>query len=107
MLVGRVCDDTDSGRPRRTTMAMTAKDEAMLIIELQQLLRLTHAEATVARVRQLQAGDKALRAELEDNRKEAVQRAGRIGEVLRTHGGVAGVVSPTLGRLNALLKAQF
>lgn len=88
-------------------MAMAAKDEAMLIVELQQLLRLTHAEATVARIRQLQAGDKALRSELEDNRKEALERAGRIVEVLRTHGGAAGVLSPALGRLNALVKTQL
>lgn len=88
-------------------MATAAKDEAMLIIELQQLLRLTHAEAMIARVRQLQAGDKELRGELEDNRKEALERANRIGEALKTHGGVAGIVSPTLGKLNALLKTQL
>jgi bacterioferritin (cytochrome b1) len=88
-------------------MAIAAKDEAMLIVELQQLLRLTHAEATVARIRQLQAGDKDLRDELEDNRKEALQRAERLSEVLRTHGGVAGVISPTLGKLNALVKTQL
>lgn len=76
-----------------------------LLNELAALLRLTRAEAQIARVRVSQARREEIRRELEDNATEADARAARIQETLRSLGGTPDVFADTVGRVTALTKA--
>ncbi len=90
-----------------TTHHMTRNhtDSQALSAELVALLRLTRAEAQIARVRVSQARDEAVRRELEDNAEEADGRAARIQDALRRLGGTPDVVGDAVGRVIALTKA--
>ena len=72
--------------------------------ELVALLRLTRAEAQVARVRVSQARRTEIRRELEDNAREADRRSARIQAALRKLGGTPDVLGDTVGRVAALTK---
>jgi bacterioferritin (cytochrome b1) len=84
----------------KATNASTA-----LLNELSALLRLTRAEAQIARVRVSQARREEIRRELEDNAAEADSRSARIQETLRRLGGTPDVLADTVGRVTALTKA--
>jgi bacterioferritin (cytochrome b1) len=85
------------------TRANTAS--TALLNELSALLRLTRAEAQIARVRVSQARREEIRRELEDNATEADARAARIQDALRRLGGTPDVFADTVGRVTALTKA--
>jgi bacterioferritin (cytochrome b1) len=76
-----------------------------LLNELVVLLRLTRAEAQIARVRISQARREEIRRELEDNAAEADRRAARIQVTLRRLGGTPDLLADTVGRVTALTKA--
>ena len=72
--------------------------------ELVALLRLTRAEAQVARVRVSQARRDEIRRELAANAKKADARSTRIQNTLRELGGTPDVFGDTVGRVTALTK---
>ncbi|MHA6795538.1 ferritin-like domain-containing protein [Pseudonocardia bannensis] len=78
---------------------------ATLIAQLRALGHLTQAEAQIARVRVAQARTDAVRGELQQNSRNADERADAIGRQLRDLGAVPDVVSPVLGRAGALVKS--
>jgi bacterioferritin (cytochrome b1) len=86
-------------------MTTTPTGSTALLNELGVLLRLTRAEAQIARVRTSQAQRDEIRRELEDNAAEADRRAARIQDALRRLGGTPNVLADTLGRITALTKA--
>ena len=74
--------------------------------ELNLLLRLTKAEATIATVRQAQARDAGTQRELADNAKDAQQRADQIRSTISKLGGVPDALGVALGRFGAFAKTQ-
>jgi bacterioferritin (cytochrome b1) len=86
-------------------MTRSSTDQNALINELVAILRLTRAEAQVARIRLSQARREEIRRELEDNAAEADARATRIQDALRQLGGAPDVLAETVGRVTALTKA--
>jgi bacterioferritin (cytochrome b1) len=82
-------------------------DNNKLISQLRALVLLTQTEEQVARTRISQARIDAVRRELTQNADNAAQRALLITEQLRSVGGVPDFVTPTIGRLSAVLKATF
>ena len=85
-------------------MTRTRNDSNALLNELVALLRLTRAEAQVARTRVSQARREAIRRELENNASEADARAARIQDSVRRLGGAPDVLADTVGRVTALTK---
>jgi hypothetical protein len=85
-------------------MTRSSTDSNALLNELVALLRLTRAEAQVARTRVSQARRDEIRSELEDNASEADARAARIQEAVRRLGGAPDVLADTVGRVTALTK---
>jgi bacterioferritin (cytochrome b1) len=85
-------------------MTRSSTDSHALLNELVALLRLTRAEAQVARVRVSQARRDEIRSELEDNAREADARAARLQDALRQLGGAPDVLATTVGRVAALTK---
>ena len=84
-----------------------AANRENLILELQNLLRLTNAEVAVATIRRAQARTEALQKELADNADKARERAALLTQAIRELGGAPDVVNPLLGRLTAFTKAQL
>jgi hypothetical protein len=82
-------------------------DNATLVNQLRALVLLTQTEEQVARIRISQARTDAVRRELTQNADNAARRSLEIVEQLRAIGGVPDVVTPTLGRASAMLKATF
>jgi len=80
---------------------------ATLINQLRALVLLTQTEEQVARTRISQARTDAVRRELTQNADNAAARTLEITEQLRALGGVPDVVTPTVGRLSAVIKATF
>jgi hypothetical protein len=78
-----------------------------IINQLRALVLLTQTEEQVARTRISQARTDAVRRELTQNADNAAKRSLEITEALRSVGGVPDVVTPTVGRLSAALKATF
>src|SRR4051794_16500771 len=78
-----------------------------LIHQLGALALLTQTEEQVARTRISQARTDAVRRELTQNADNAAKRSLEITEQLRSLGGVPDVLTPTIGRLGAVLKATF
>jgi bacterioferritin (cytochrome b1) len=72
--------------------------------ELVAILRLTRAEAQVARVRVSQAQRDEIRRELKANAGKADLRSSRIQKALRNLGGTPDVLGDTVGRVTALTK---
>ena len=85
-------------------MAVT-KD--MLVSELQNLLRLTAFEQTIATVRRSQAGSDAVAEELRENAENSVERSRLLREAVRQVGGVPDVLGATLGRVGAFATTQL
>src|SRR5688500_8561000 len=82
-------------------------DNNKIVNQLRALVLLTKTEEQVARTRISQARTDAVRRELTQNADNAAARTIEITEALRSLGGVPDVVTPTLGRLSATLKATF
>jgi hypothetical protein len=82
-------------------------DNTKLINQLRALVLLTQTEEQVARTRISQARTDAVRRELTQNADHAGERSLLITEQLRALGGVPDVVTPTIGRAGAVLKATF
>src|SRR4051812_6131872 len=82
-------------------------DNTKLINQLRALVLLTQTEEQVARTRISQARTDAVRRELTQNADHAAERSLLITEQLRALGGVPDVVTPTIGRSGAALKATF
>jgi hypothetical protein len=82
-------------------------DNNKIVNQLRALVLLTQTEEQVARTRISQARTDAVRRELTQNADNAAKRSLEITEALRSVGGVPDVVSPTIGRLSASLKATF
>ena len=78
-----------------------------IINQLRALVLLTQTEEQVARTRISQARTDAVRRELTQNADNAAKRSLEITDALRSLGGVPDVVTPAIGRLNAILKATF
>ena len=85
-------------------MAVT-KD--MLVSELQNLLRLTAFEQTVATVRRAQAASTPIAEELKANAAKSVERSQLLKDAVRQVGGVPDVVGATLGKAGAFLQTQL
>jgi DNA-binding ferritin-like protein len=82
-------------------------NNSKLINQLRALVLLTQTEEQVARTRISQARTDAVRRELTQNADNAAARTLEITEQLRALGGVPDVVTPTVGRLSAVIKATF
>ncbi|HTK62075.1 MAG TPA: ferritin-like domain-containing protein [Pseudonocardia sp.] len=78
---------------------------APLIRQLRSILALTQTEAQIARTRVAQARTEAVRRELNQNADNAERRSRQIVNELRAVGGVPDVVTPIVGRVNAILKS--
>ena len=79
----------------------------MLVTELQNLLRLTAFEQTIATVRRTQARTAALEQELTANVQKARERSGLLVQAIRDAGGVPDVVGSALGKVGAFTTAQL
>jgi hypothetical protein len=77
-----------------------------IVAQLRALEQLTHTEAQIARLRIAQARTDAVRRELRQNGDNAVRRARRITDQLRSLDAVPDVVTPALGRVLALVKSM-
>jgi bacterioferritin (cytochrome b1) len=85
-------------------VAVTKK---MLLSELQDLLRLTAFEQTVAGIRRSQASSTPIAGELAANAEKAGERRALLSDAVRQLGGVPDVVGATLGRAGALVQGQL
>jgi hypothetical protein len=90
----------------RTTTAQAIATDTV-VAQLRALEQLTRTEAQIARVRLAQARTDAVRRELRRNGDNAVGRAHRISEQLRTLDAVPDVLTPALGRVLALVKSTL
>ena len=84
-------------------MAVT-KD--MLLSELQDLLRMTAFEQTIANVRRMQARTTSIEQELAANAEKSGERRALLSDAIRQVGGVPDVVGAGLARAGAFLQAQ-
>jgi bacterioferritin (cytochrome b1) len=79
----------------------------MLLSELQDLLRLTAFEQTVAGIRRSQASTTDIAEELAANAEKAGERRALLSDAVRQLGGVPDVVGATLGKAGALVQGQL
>jgi hypothetical protein len=86
---------------------MTDTTLAKIQEQLRVLLQLTQTEAQIAQTRVGQARTDAVRRELEQNGRNAEERARAIGDALRELGGFPDVVTPVLGRVSAFVKTAL
>ncbi len=80
-------------------------DNAKIIVQLRTLVQLTQTEAQIAEVRVAQARTEAVRRELTQNARHAGERTKALTDTLRDLGGVPDVLTPTFGRLAAIVKS--
>ena len=85
-------------------MAVT-KD--MLLSELQDLLRMTAFEQTIANVRRLQARSTPIEQELAANAEKSAERRALLSDAVRQVGGVPDVVGAGLSKAGAFLQTQL
>ena len=85
-------------------MAVT-KD--MLLSELQDLLRLTAFEQTIATVRRSQAASTPIAEDLEANAAKSGERGQLLADAVRQLGGVPDVVGATFSKVGALAQTQL
>ena len=78
----------------------------MLLSELQNLLRMTSFEQTIATVRRTQAGSTAIAEELAANAGKSAERRQLLTAAVRQVGGVPDVVGQALGKVGALVQTQ-
>ncbi len=80
-------------------------DTNKTVAQLRALVQLTQTEIQIAQVRVVQARTEAVRRELQQNAQNAQDRSEALVEMLRDLGGVPDVLTPTFGRLTALVKS--
>ena len=80
-------------------------DTTKAIAQLRSLVQLTQTEIQIAQVRVAQARTEAVRRELRENAQNAESRSEALIDALRDLGGVPDVLTPTFGRLSALVKS--
>ena len=85
-------------------MAVT-KD--MLLSELQDLLRLTAFEQTIATIRRSQAASTPVAEELAANAEKSGERRRLLADAVRQAGGVPDVVGAALGKAGAFVQTQL
>ncbi len=93
-----------------TTVLPTAHETAAtdtVVGQLRALEQLTQTEVQIARLRVGQARTDAVRRELQQNGDNGALRTRRIDEALRSLDAVPDVVTPTIGRLLALIKSTL
>ena len=78
----------------------------MLVTELQQLLRMTAFEQSVATVRRVQARSSDISEELKANAEKSGERLALLATAVKQVGGVPDVVGPLLGKAGAFLQTQ-
>ena len=78
----------------------------MLVSELQNLLRLTAFEQTIAAVRRTQAATTPIADELKANYAKSVERTRLLQDAVRQAGGVPDVVGSALSKAGAFLQTQ-
>jgi bacterioferritin (cytochrome b1) len=79
----------------------------MLLSELQDLLRLTAFEQTIAGIRRSQAASTPIAEELAANAEKAGERKALLSDAVRQLGGAPDVVGATFGRVGAFLQSQL
>jgi bacterioferritin (cytochrome b1) len=79
----------------------------MLVSELQNLLRLTAFEQTIATVRRAQAASTPIAEELKANAAKSVERSALLKDAVRQVGGVPDVVGAAMGKLGAFVQTQL
>jgi hypothetical protein len=107
----RVCAGAHTFRPR--ARGQTADDPAneedtavpvtkdMLVSELQNLLRMTAFEQSIATVRRAQARSTDISEELKANAEKSGERLALLAGAVRQVGGMPDVVGPLLGKASA------
>jgi bacterioferritin (cytochrome b1) len=78
----------------------------MLVSELQNLLRLTAFEQTIAAVRRSQAATTSIAEELRANYAKSVERSQLLSDAVRQVGGVPDVVGSALSKAGAFVQTQ-
>jgi bacterioferritin (cytochrome b1) len=78
----------------------------MLLSELQDLLRLTAFEQTIANIRRVQARTTPIAQELAENAEKSGERRALLSDAVRQVGGVPDVVGSALSKAGAVLQAQ-
>jgi len=78
----------------------------MLVSELQNLLRLTAFEQTIAAVRRSQAATASIAEELRANYAKSVERSQLLSDAVRQAGGVPDVVGSALSKVGAFVQTQ-
>lgn len=79
----------------------------MLVSELQQLLRMTAFEQSIATVRRVQGASTDIATELAENAKKAAERQALLAGAVKQVGGVPDLVGPLLGKAGAFFQTQF
>jgi bacterioferritin (cytochrome b1) len=80
---------------------------AELVAELNHLIRMTAAEATIARSRVVQARDDDVRAELTANARNAERRGDRLARAVRDLGGVPDRLGAVVATGGTLVRTQL
>src|SRR4051794_25633895 len=79
----------------------------MLVTELQNLLRMTAFEQSIATVRRVQARSTDISEELKANAEKSAERLALLSGAVKQVGGVPDVVGPLLGKAGAYLTTQL
>lgn len=79
----------------------------MLVSELQQLLRMTAFEQSIATVRRVQAASTDIATELAENAKKSAERQALLAAAVKQVGGVPDIVGPLLGKAGAFVQTQL
>src|SRR4051794_8607399 len=79
----------------------------MLVSELQNLLRMTAYEQSIATVRRVQARSTDISEELKANAEKSAERLALLAGAVKQVGGVPDVVGPLVGKAGAYLTTQL
>jgi hypothetical protein len=79
----------------------------MLVSELQQLLRMTAFEQSIATVRRVQARSTDISEELKANAEKSAERLALLSGAVKQVGGVPDVIGPLIGKASAFLQTQL
>ena len=79
----------------------------MLVSELQQLLRMTAFEQSIATVRRVQARSTDISEELKANAEKSGERLALLAGAVKQVGGVPDVIGPLVGKAGAFVQTQL
>jgi ferritin-like metal-binding protein YciE len=104
----RLCDGASGDKTvnHDTKEAPVAVTKDMLLSELQDLLRMTAFEQTIANIRRMQARTTPIEQELAANAEKSGERRALLSDAVRHVGGVPDVVGAGLSKAGAFLQAQ-